>query len=278
MPKETRLHKNKNILRDINFLLQNSNSKIDVIVLMAGEGRRLLPLTKDRPKALLCYKDGVCIFEHLVREVMAQNWEATIIPVMGHGSAKVLEMLTRLNGLAIFDSVYNPFYALLGPLVSLWLGLEQSKNDMVIILNGDTLIKESLAVRAAHWINNPVENEDKLQLGICVTKTDNFEPDDMKILLDDTGNFVRAAKDIIPKPGVLKSAGVICIRDSLSKKALKEKIDHLLTQGICVKQNYYWHNILNEINGAFKVDLIEVQSGSWYEVDTLIDFRSLNSV
>jgi len=256
--------------------LKNDNREqidLDVVILMAGEGRRLLPLTEDRPKALLYFKDGISIFEHIVRAFAGSNLNVNIIPVIGHGRFKAKEEVDRLYKLAQFQCVTNPFYASAGPLVSLWLGLLESKHARVVILNGDTIIKSELVDNIINWIEK--KEKDRLSIGVCTTLTEVFVEDDMKILLNEAKNFSKAGKDIDPGKNVLKSAGVICLKDALSKKILREKLDELLLEERALGKKFYWHNILNEVNGLFKIDLIDVNNDSWHEVDTNGDLSHL---
>lgn len=249
--------------------------KVDVVVLMAGEGRRLRPLTNDRPKGLLCCDDGISIFTHLVRSFVAHDWDVTIIPVIGHGWQKVCEELTSLKEIATFDYVCNPFYNTAGPLVSLWLGMMQSKSDGVVFLNGDTLIKESLVKEIVPWMYAKSTSE-KPEVGLCVSQTTEFEKDDMKVSLHQDGSFGKAGKDLEIGPVGLKSAGVLCVRNAQSKDALREKLDQLIMDEKSLSKKYFWHNIVNEVKGLLGVDLLEVKSNCWYEVDTPLDLESMN--
>lgn len=247
---------------------------VDIVVLMAGKGRRLLPLTADRPKSLLICEDGISIFGHIVRSFASFDWSPTIIPVVGHGYRKVYEVLGQLGDQVRCTPVTNPFYATAGPLVSLWLGLLRSNSEKVVILNGDTIIREALVAVLARWLfadTAPGEGE----LGACVTLTDQFKPDDMKVLLDEDGCFGQAGKEITPGAGVVKSAGVIALKSAAAKNALRGKLEELLMTGSGLKAGFYWHNILNEIKNLLTITLIEVAPGSWYEVDTSIDLLSI---
>jgi choline kinase len=256
-----------------NMNLNENNKKentIDVVMLMAGEGRRLLPLTVDRPKALLCCKNNISIFEHIIRAFVAQGSNVLFVPVIGHGKLKVTEEFSKLKNLTRIHCVYNPFYLRSGPLVSFWLGLTQSKNDKVIVLNGDTIIKKHLVERIHQWFSANTEKAE-LKIGICVTRSDNINDDDMKILLNNDQSIAKVGKDLPVGNNIVKSAGVLCLHNSLSKNALIDKLDELLMNDKALGKKYYWHNILNEVNGYFDVDLIEVDECSWIEVDTKID-------
>lgn len=243
--------------------------KVDVVVLMAGEGRRMLPLTNDRPKSLLCGVNGHSILNSNVQAITAQNWDATIIPVIGHGRMKVLEELSRLKDMAKFDFVFNPFYATAGPLVSLWLGLLQSKNEGLVIINGDTFIEESLVNNVAAWCCGDKGNTP--DIAVCVSHAEDIKEDDMKVLLDERGCFSQVGKNVPPGPHVVISAGVVCVRDAASKNILKSTIDSLVMDSSSLKKNYYWHNLLNVVKGRLKIDFVNVLANSWHEVDTISD-------
>lgn len=251
-----------------------NNPKVDVIVLIAGEGKRLRPLTNDRPKGLLCCEDGSSIFSNVVRAFANQAWTPTIIPVIGHGRAKVHEEIARLDEINQFEYVYNPFYATAGPLVSLWLGLLQSKNDQVIVVNGDTLVTEALVQKVVPWIKGRNQSS-RPSISLCVSQSQEFQPDDMKVALDADGAFVRTGKDIAPGTDVVKSAGVMSVRDCLGKRELKARLDQLVMDNKCLARKYYWHNVMDEVKDLFKVELIKVDSDSWYEIDTKIDHQSM---
>lgn len=248
--------------------------EIDVIVLMAGEGKRLLPLTNDRPKALLLCDDGATIFERLLFSFTSNGQKSTFIPVIGHGKAIAQKELSRLKDKFKIHSVVNPFYRDKGPVLSLYLGLLHSRGNRVVIVNGDTLIKETLASEVRRWYQK--KEIFNALIGICASKTDTFSKDDMKILLDENHFFVKAGKDIEPGAGALKSAGVICIKDKVSKYLLKETIESLLMNKTALANGYYWHNLLNELKYHATIELIKVAADSWHEVDTDFDFKFIN--
>lgn len=248
--------------------------EVDVIILLAGEGRRLLPLTRDRPKGLLCCEDGQSIFEHTVHSLNGCPWKIRILPVIGHGRVRMVETIAELKNETRFHCIYNPLYASTGPFLSLWLGLTCSKNDQVVVINGDTLIRETLLQEVVAWMDTePVNNTP--EIGVCVSNGDDFHPDDMKILLSRKGSFQKVGKDITAGEGVVKSAGVMSVKDRFSKKALQKMLNHLILKRETFQQNFHWHNILNEIKGTFSIDFIEVFGDSWHEVDTIIDLKSL---
>lgn len=249
---------------------------VDIIILLAGEGKRLLPLTRDRPKGLICCEDGLSIFEHTVKSLDNGSWNPTILPVIGHGREMMEETIESLRDYHTIQPVYNPFYASKGPLFSLYLGLAQSKSHRLLIINGDTLIRESLFQRVQQWIKR--EREDQgLEVGVCVSPSKHFYQDDMKILLTEKSSFLKVGKDLLPGPMMVKSAGVISIKDRRSREALTESLFTMMKRRETLKESYHWHNLLNVLTSTFTIDFIEVKEKSWYEIDTLMDLRVLDS-
>ncbi len=89
------------------------------VLLAAGVGRRLWPLTRDAPKCLTAV-NGVPILGRLVRCLAAQGFEKLIV-VVGYLDLHVREYLaTRAEGLAV-EFVYNPLFATTNNIYSLWL-------------------------------------------------------------------------------------------------------------------------------------------------------------
>ncbi|WP_350342402.1 NTP transferase domain-containing protein [Proteinivorax tanatarense] len=255
--------------------IKGQNKKnLDLIVLMAGEGRRMRPLTIDRPKSLLRCDDGISIFGHIVKAFSTLNVRLHVIPVIGHGADKVHEEVKKLN--LENNCIYNPFYNTAGPLISLWLGLLQSKSENVVVVNGDTIVDESLTKQLGLWFDEK-QTIENLVAGLCTSKTNELENDDMKVLLDNQHNFIEVGKHIHHNDTSVKSAGVFCVKGADSKKVLLKKMDRLLMDNKTTLKKYHWHNILNVIKSDFQVDLIEVKLNSWSEMDTPSELEIINA-
>ncbi len=257
---------NSNISTD-----ESLDKEVAVIVLMAGEGKRMRPLTKDRPKALLCVPDGKSIFTHIAESFAKTELNPIMIPVVGHGVDKVDEEMEKLQEFIRFQKVYNPFYKTTGPLISVWLGLLASKENCVIVTNGDTMLREELTEEVNRWLQQ--QQDDRPALGLCVSKSAAATKDDMKVKTTDENGFLEVGKHIVPDSKTLKSAGVFIVNGKEVQQALAEKIDGILKTEEGFKTSYHWHNLVNEMSKDFKVDLIEVDSNSWCEMDTLEEFR-----
>ena len=105
------------------------------IILSAGQGRRLLPLTEVTPKC--CLRPGeLSILEWQIRELSAAGVDEVVV-VTGFGHEKVEEIVKRVKGIRA-RTLYNPFYAQSDNLGTCWIAREEMDGPFVLI-NGDTL-------------------------------------------------------------------------------------------------------------------------------------------
>lgn len=161
------------------------------ILLTAGGGTRLQPLTADRPKTLLPIDDGRCIFDVAVANLAAVG-VSDILVVTGH-RAEVLEarypqLATRHD--VTFQSRYNERFADWNNAYSLWLARDAFAAGALVV-NGDTLHpaeveRRLLAARGSAPVL--VALDDQKVLG----------DEEMKILLDGDGRLTRINKAIAP--------------------------------------------------------------------------------
>ena len=94
---------------------------LKAIVLSAGQGRRLLPLTENEPKCMLPVDEQRPVLE-LQLENLARCGvrEATVF--VGFGAERVEAFLARNRfGDLRVDTFYNPFYSITDNLITCWL-------------------------------------------------------------------------------------------------------------------------------------------------------------
>lgn len=256
--------------------LKKRKVKVDVVVLMAGEGKRMRPFTSDRPKALILCEDGLSLLHHTINSFSLPELEPTFMPVIGHGAKKVHEEIEKLSQTTSFNCIYNPFYDTSGPIISLLFGLLQTQSENVVVVNGDTLFRPTLTEKLASWLLE--QSEVRNHAGLCVSLPKVFTDDDMKVSISEEFIFEEVGKKVIPTKSTLKSAGVLCIKGENSKRAFMNKLQSILMDSNSLKTSYHWHNILNEVKEIFQIDLINVETESWYEIDTPEELDILNAL
>lgn len=144
------------------------------IILSAGQGKRLSPLTDRRPKCLIEFAGRTMLGWQLHRLAAAGVTE--VVVVTGFGANLVDAEIARIAepGLTV-RTLFNPFYALADNLASCWLA-RWELNDHVLLLNGDTLFETEVARRL---IAAP-----PAEITVTIDRKPTYDSDDMKVLTE----------------------------------------------------------------------------------------------
>lgn len=146
------------------------------VILSAGQGSRLLPLTEDCPKCLLSI-DSRAMIELQIEHLFACGVDEIAV-VVGFRAGAVdifLDSLAR-PGLTI-RSVFNPFFKVADNLGSCWMARSEMDRDFVL-LNGDTLFEPAVLDSLLAAPKAPVT--------LTIDRKDGYDSDDMKVRLDGT--------------------------------------------------------------------------------------------
>ena len=110
------------------------------IILSAGKGVKLQPLTLNHPKSLYKLNDKTTILQRLVRRVRKFDKAAEIVVVVGYMHKQIQKELEDDN----VKFVHNPFYSFTGSMGSLWFAKEYLQRENVTIINGDIVAGDKL--------------------------------------------------------------------------------------------------------------------------------------
>lgn len=103
------------------------------IILSAGQGVKLHPLTLNHPKSLYKLDNETTILQRLVRKIRECDYQAEIVIVVGYMYKQIQNELLDDN----VTFVHNPFYAVTGSMGSLWFARDYLQRENVTIINGD---------------------------------------------------------------------------------------------------------------------------------------------
>ena len=103
------------------------------IILSAGKGVKLLPLTLNHPKSLYKLDDKTTILQRLVRKIRKYDAEAEIVVVVGYMYNQIQKELEDDN----VKFVHNPFFSVTGSMASLWFAKDYLQRENITIINGD---------------------------------------------------------------------------------------------------------------------------------------------
>jgi choline kinase len=179
------------------------------VVLAAGPGRRLLPLTEGLPKTLLPLSDGRTILDLALANLSAAGADEVVI-VTGFAAERVqerVEDLERRNGVRI-ELVFNDRAERWNNAYSLWLAREAFRAGAVLV-NGDTVhpptVEESLLGARGPGVLLAVDEEKELG------------PEEMKVLISEHGRLERIAKEVDPAAARGEYIGVALIEPSAAE-------------------------------------------------------------
>jgi len=144
------------------------------IILSAGQGRRLSPLTDTRPKCLI-ELSGRSVLHWQLRHLQAAGLEEVVV-VTGFGAEAVDAEISGLSlpGLHV-RTMFNPFYGVTDNLATCWLAREEMRGPF-LLLNGDTLFEPAVAERLLAAPPSPIT--------VTIDRKPAYDSDDMKVLTE----------------------------------------------------------------------------------------------
>ena len=222
------------------------------IILAAGKGERLRPLTANLPKSLLqIHNTGTTILDHQIRGFTPLlNDEDEIVIVVGYLGHLIEEYVTGLNRNDI-RIIHNPLFSHSNNLISLWLALNEVEDDVVII-NGDNVVSHRAV---SSFLSNQNKNI------FAITRKSDFDFDDMRALESD-GKLADVGKSL----EVYNAESVGFMRFEKSKiQQLRETINQVI-EGESGLTSFYLFAI-SILCKRVDMHVIEIDSDEWREVD-----------
>lgn len=228
------------------------------LILAAGRGRRLWPLTAECPKCLLDI-GGTTILEHQLGNLTAAGFGRVVV-VCGHGVEGVRHALAAYVGRAHVSIIYNPFYAESDNLISLWAARSEMDGDF-LLLNGDNVFHPLILPRLMSM---------EASACVAVRRQERYGEDDAKVQLVGQ-RVVRIGKDLAADPTHAESIGIVrfagrgvpAIRRALEEAVMADGARHSL----------FLDGIQGLIDGDHPVAFCDVGELPWTDVDTPDDLR-----
>ncbi|RST29547.1 phosphocholine cytidylyltransferase family protein [Sphingomonas ginkgonis] len=220
------------------------------IILSAGRGSRLLPLTELMPKCLVPV-GGRAILDHQLRALAEAGVERAVV-VAGYRFDQVGAHLALHAPPLPVELRFNPFWAVSSSIGSVWAARDLL-DEAFCLMNGDTTLDGELLGRAFAAAGRGV--------GLVVEPLAEPHSDDMLATVE--GRKVTAvAKSLDPASATHRSLGVVVAGASSDYPIVLERVI-AGTDGI----NAYHHDVVNALASQGEVEAIVEDSGSWQEID-----------
>jgi choline kinase len=223
------------------------------VILSAGQGSRLLPLTADHPKCLLPL-DGKTLIEWQIA-TLRQCGVDEVVVVLGFRAAMVEELLARLRGpgLAI-RTVFNPFYGVADNLGSCWLARHEMERDFLIV-NGDTLFEAEVPRRLLASPPAPIT--------VTIDRKASYDADDMKVQVEGT-RLIDIGKALPLDRVNGESIGLLLFRGE-GPKLFREAVDRAMHshEGL----TWWYLRVIGQLAKSGDVQTLSIAGLGWGEVD-----------
>lgn len=236
------------------------SSEMKAVVLSAGQGKRLLPLTEETPKCLLPVASDRSMLGFQVEQLAEAGFD-DIVVVTGFRADLVDQAVARMQrpGAAV-RSLYNPFYGVADNLSSVWLACEEMNSDF-LLLNGDTLFHTAALERVLDSPPAPVT--------VTISEKVHYDSDDMKVRLDD-GRLAEIGKEIAPEATDAESIGMILFRGD-GPQTFREAVERAMRDPAAVRRWYL--SVIDELANDHEVATARVEDAEWCEVDYPVDLN-----
>ncbi len=231
---------------------------IKAIILSAGQGRRLLPLTENTPKCLLPVADQPVLSRQIDALLSVGIDHITIITGF---KAELIEDLLQQRYAAHPDikTRFNPFYEVADNLASCWIARDEM-NGSFLLLNGDTVIESALLLK--------VLNSTPAAITLSVDYKDTYDADDMKVQLDTEGWVQQVSKIVPPHQVNAESIGLLYFRDQgafLFRQSVEEALRHP------AELKSWYLSIIDRLAKQHLVRTCSVSGFRWCEIDFIED-------
>jgi choline kinase len=230
---------------------------VKAIILSAGQGRRLMPLTESVPKCCLML-EGKSLLAHQV-ESLAANGIDEIVVVTGFAHNVVEEVVSGIQDIPV-RTLYNPFYALSDNLGTCWIARNEMKEPFLLV-NGDTLFEPSTLAKL-------LSSQRTYPITLATDHKGQYDDDDMKICADG-GQLKRVGKTLDMSIVNGESIGMMIFNQTGADNFV-QKVESRMSGPDGLARWYL--SAIDELAMQGLVGISSIHGQGWCEVDDIADF------
>lgn len=232
-----------------------------VVILAAGQGKRLLPLTEDIPKCLLDI-GGRRLLERQI-DAFAACGVSEIVVVTGYGASQVDDVLEQMRdqvpGVEL-KTTFNPFFGVADNLASCWMARHDMDQDFILV-NGDNLFQADMVAQL-------LKAKDAL-ITVAIDLKEKYDSDDMKVMLD--GERLTEIGKTLPVDTVdAESIGMLLFRGK-GPAIYRAALEEAMMEATGLRQWYL--SVINALAMQVNVMTQPIDGIDWCEVDFPVDLQ-----
>ncbi|MEX2014535.1 MAG: phosphocholine cytidylyltransferase family protein [Candidatus Saccharimonadales bacterium] len=234
------------------------------VILLAGIGNRLRPLTLDKPKSLLPIGNST-VLEHMITKLQKHGIHSFVI-VCGHMEEMIKTYLAETFPELDVIFATNEKYLTTNTGYSLLVAKEYLNGETFIKLDGDVIFDDKI-IKKLTSVNDE-------QSYVCSDST-SLDEEVIKIICNDEGYVVRIGNKLPATKAIGESIGI----ERISKKTSLALFAALETMMIHEDnlQNYYEVAYDEIIQAGVDFKAIDITGLKWVEMDNRQDYEMAQS-
>jgi len=238
---------------------------VKALILSAGQGSRLLPLTQDRPKALLDIHGQTLIGRQI--DALSEAGVRSFVVVTGFRPELMEEALERIGQRNEVDIriVYNPFYAVADNLASCWMARGEMDGDFIQI-NGDNVFRADLVAALLAADDAPV--------AAAVARKRSYDADDMKVV-ERAGVLKRIGKELSLSEVNAEALGFYVFRGE-GVAEYRARLERMIREPEGLQQ--WFPAAIDRLARRVTVKAVDLSGFEWCEVDYPTDLKLANEL
>lgn len=236
-----------------------------VIILSAGQGKRLLPLTATTPKCLLPVDGSRPALEIQLQTLAACGIRRATVMV-GFGADKVEHFLAHCPLPEIeVTTRFNPFFALSNNLVTCWTAIPEMTEDF-ILLNGDTLFEPAVLERL---LLAPFA-----AVSLAIDRKPSYDDDDMKVSIRHGRTLAAVGKTLSAAVVHGESIGLMTFRAS-GVHAFRSALEKAMRDPTALQ--HWYLSVIDSMANSSLVEVASIEGLWWAETDTQEDLADVRA-
>ncbi|MDA3816344.1 MAG: phosphocholine cytidylyltransferase family protein [Prolixibacteraceae bacterium] len=225
------------------------------LLLAAGIGSRLFPLTKSSPKCLTLVNQ-ISILERLVENIKKQGFKRLVI-VTGYKKECIMDFLGRKSGNLNIEYIHSPLFRTTNNIYSLWLA-RNIVNEPFVLFESDLVLNTSLL--------NEMVFPDRMA-------TATMQPwlNGTTVSVNKTNRVTGFQKGTTDSYADIRHKTVNIYSFSLASwRAIVNRLDQYISRG---DVNCYYETVFAEMvaDKSISFDSVSFDHKPWYEIDTIYD-------
>ena len=233
---------------------------ITYIILAAGKGNNLQPLTLKYPKTSYKLDEDTTVLQRMVRSIRKADKNSEIVVVVGYKADDVKMELIEEN----VKFVMNPFYEVTNSISSVWFARDYLERENVAIVHGDVVFSDEIINT---YLTSPTDYPYVLV--------------DSSFVSPGVYNAVTRDNQVLVMSKKLENftAKYCCMTklDPVSSRLLKQEIDSMINENMY--DQYFEDGLVQMIMfHDFQLFCKDIAGKKWAEVDTVDDLLNAQEI